>query len=81
MTKRNIFIFSFVSLVSCEAMAQEQYPVPVRSLAEKAAKGDVILGKENKKKKLAGTLPMLNAVDTPQKKEIHSKTKSKRKTK
>jgi hypothetical protein len=78
--KKNIFIFSFVSLASCAAMAQKQDSVPVRSLAEKAAKGDVILGQENKKKQLSATSSMLNAIDSIQSKESHSKASSKRKS-
>jgi hypothetical protein len=68
--KKNIFIFSVVSLVSCAAMAQKQDSIPVRSLAEKAAQGDIILGQESKKQQLQAAPPMLNAVDSFQKRVI-----------
>ena len=78
--KKNILIFSVISLVTCEAIAQRQDPVRVRSLAEKAAQGDVILGQENKKKQLSAEPPILNAADSFQRKESHSKANSKHKS-
>jgi hypothetical protein len=55
----NIFIFSFVLLISGDIMAQKQDSIPARSLAEKGAQGDLILGKE-----------ILQTGDSPQKKEM-----------
>jgi hypothetical protein len=79
--KKNIFIFLFVLLISCNLMAQKQDSVPARSLAEKGAQGDIILGKENKKSQLLESpQKILQVGDSPGKKEVHSK-KAKKKTK
>jgi hypothetical protein len=78
--KKNIFIFLFVLLISCNLMAQKQDSVPARSLAEKGAQGDIILGKENKKSQLLESPQILQVGDSPGKKEVHSK-KAKKKTK
>jgi len=72
--KKDIFISSFIFLVSCDSMAQNQDSIPVKSLVEKGARGDIILGKENQKNQLVATPEMLKA-DSSQKKEIHSKKK------
>jgi hypothetical protein len=61
-------------------MAQKQDSVPARSLAEKGAQGDIILGKENKKSQLLESPQILQVGDSPGKKEVHSK-KAKKKTK
>jgi hypothetical protein len=73
--KKNIFIFSFVLLTSCYGMAQKQDSVPVRSLAEKGGQGDILLAKETKKHQLSASPQMLNAADSSQNKDIHSKKK------
>ena len=52
-------------------MAQKS--TPARSLAEKGAQGDIILGKENKKGQLSATPQILRAGDPSPKKEAHSK--------
>ena len=78
--KKNIFIFSFILLVSCNIMAQKQDSVPARSLAEKGAQGDIILGKENKKSQLSAAPQLLQVGDSSGKKEIHTK-KAKNKNK
>jgi hypothetical protein len=54
-------------------MAQKQDSVPARSLAEKGAQGDIILGKENKKGQLSATSQILKVEDPSRKKEVPSK--------
>ena len=61
-------------------MAQKQDSVPARSLAEKGAQGDIILGKENKKSQLLDPPQILQVGDSSGKREVHSK-KAKNKTK
>ncbi len=61
-------------------MAQKQDLIPARSLVEKGAQGDIILGKESKKSQLSFTPQILEAADSSSKKEVHSKkTKNKHK--
>jgi len=79
--KKNIFISSFVLLISCYGMAQRQDSVPVRSLAEKGSQGDILLGKEAKRDQLSAPPQMLNAADSSQKKDIQSKNKRNTETK
>jgi hypothetical protein len=71
--KKNSFIFSFVLLISCDMMAQKQDSIPARSLVEKGAQGDIILGIENKKGQLSATPQTLQVEDPSRKKEVHSK--------
>jgi hypothetical protein len=73
--KKSILICSFGLLVSGNIMAQKQDSIPARSLAEKGSHGDVLLGKEHKKAQLSAAPQMLNAADSSQKKDIHSKLK------
>ena len=75
--KRTIFIFSFGLLVTCDSMAQKQASIPARSLTEKGAQGDIILGQEGKQRQLSAKPAMLNPADSSQKKKIHSKAKNK----
>jgi hypothetical protein len=78
--KKNSFIFSFVLLISCDMMAQKQDLVPARSLAEKGAQGDIILGRERKKNQLSFKPQILEAADSSRKNEVNSKkTKNKHK--
>jgi hypothetical protein len=76
--KRNLLIFPFALVVSGESMGQKPDSVPVRSLTEKGAKGDIILGQESKRSQLSAQPEMLNPADSSQKKKIHSKAKKKR---
>ena len=71
--RKNIFIFSFVLLTSYDAMAQKQDPIPVRSLVEKGAQGDIILGKEHKKDQLSTRPQILPAGDSSRKKKLIQK--------
>jgi len=71
--KKNSFIFSFVLLISCDMMAQKQDFIPARSLVEKGALGDIILGKKRKKSQLSFTPQILEAADSSSKNEVHSK--------
>jgi len=78
--KKNIFIFSFILLVSCNIMAQKQDSVPARSLAEKGAQGDIILGKENKKSQLLNPPQLLRSeILQVKKKSIQKKQRTKTK--
>ena len=61
-------------------MAQKQDSVPARSLAEKGAQGDIILGKENKKSQLLDPPQILQVGNSSGKREVRSK-KAKNKTK
>ena len=56
-------------------MAQKQDSIPGKSLAEKGAQGDILLGKEVKKNQLLDTPPRLQVPDSSQKNDIHSKKK------
>ena len=78
---KNVHIFSFVLLISCDCVAQRQDSVPVRPLVEKGGQGDILLGKETKKAQLSAGPQILSAADSTQKKEIRSKKKKKNNTK
>jgi hypothetical protein len=67
--KRNLLIFPFALVVSCESLAQKQGSVPVKTLTEKGAQGDIILGQESKKKQLTAAPLLLNATDSSQQKK------------
>ena len=54
-------------------MAQKQDSIPARSLAEKGAQGDIILGKENKKSQLSAAPQILQVGDSSGKKEVLQK--------
>lgn len=56
-------------------MAQRQDSIPARSLAEKGAQGDIILGKENKKGQLSAAPQALQAGDSSYKKKSPEKGK------
>lgn len=71
--KKNIFVFLFVLLTGYDAMAQKQDTFPARSLVEKGAQGDLILGNEHKKGQLSTGPQILPARDSSRKKETHSK--------
>jgi hypothetical protein len=72
--KNNIFIFSFVLLISSTGMGQKD-SIPIRSLVEKGAAGDILLGKETRKAQLLGTPQRLQMPDSAQEKDIHLKKK------
>jgi len=73
--KKNILISSFVLLISGGSIAQKQDSIPGKSLSEKGAQGDILLGKEAKKNQLLDTPQRLQVPDSSQKKDIHSKKK------
>jgi hypothetical protein len=56
-------------------MAQKQDSIPGKSLAEKGAQGDILLGKETKKNQLLETPQRLQGPDSSQRKDTHSKKK------
>jgi len=72
--KNNIFIFSFVLLISFNGMAQKD-SIPIRSLVEKGAGGDILLGKETQRAQLIGTPQRLQMPDSARENEIHLKKK------
>lgn len=74
--KRTIFIFSLGLLVTCNSMAQKQGSVPARSLTEKGAQGDIVLGQENKKRQLLAKPVMLISADSSQKKKTHQRRRT-----
>jgi hypothetical protein len=77
---KNVHIFSFVLLISCDCVAQKQDSVPVKPLVEKGGQGDILLGKETKKAQLSAAPQILNAADPSQKKNIRPKKKNDKKT-
>jgi hypothetical protein len=77
-----IFIFT-VLLMSGRAEAQSKDSVPAKKIIEQGAKGDIITGKEVKKKQLNAPPKMLKQQDSahkktymgPKKKKLKSKTR------
>jgi hypothetical protein len=72
--KNNTFIFSFVLLIRFNGMAQKD-SIPTKSLVEKGAAGDILLGRETKKAQLLVTPQRLQMPDSAREKEIHLKKK------
>jgi len=61
----SLALIFFVFTVNTKIMAQGKDSMPAKKVAEKGAKGDLILGKQNKKKQLNASPQLLN-------KKIHS---------
>jgi len=77
--KKNHFICFFtVLLISGNMIAQSKDSVPAGPLIEKGTKGDLILGKENKKKQLNASPQLLLANDSIRKKETGIQPKKKK---
>jgi hypothetical protein len=79
--KKNHFICFFtVLLIGGNIMAQSKDSVPARPLIEKGTSGDLILGKENKKKQLNASPQLLPTNDSIRKKETGVQPKKKEQT-
>lgn len=76
--KKHTLIFSFVLMISNIVIAQQRDSIPARSIAEKGAQGDLILGKKIKKDQLLSTPPALQSGDSLYKTETPSKRKKNR---
>lgn len=64
--------------MSTVLMAQDKDTIPAKSVIEKGTTGDLILGKENKKKHLTASPQSLQRKDSLQKNKIYAPSKKKK---
>lgn len=69
-----IFVFVFL-LVSGPILAQSKDSVPAKKVIEQGTKGDIIVGKENKKKQLKASPERLQTDSLRKAAPTHSKKK------